>query len=367
ADEPHDMFHLNGGAGLATLRKDGFASLDAVQGIGEILTKRLKGAKGSLRINFKTTYGWLKVEVLDADGKVLPGYGKDDCDILQGDSIDQVVTWGERKELPANTDPIRLHFLMKDVSLYSFTAGDAVQVIDDEPTEPILAVLCTFEGDPPKQATDKLPEDGIQDILFHGYVQVDDEPENAAFGEQSVEINFKTFRPINKLELGGTAELGTGFTLAAMVKSKDNKHARLFSNYDCCGPVNTSELVFDCDPQGKFVAGLRLFCKGISVESEPLNFADGKYHHVAVTYDDGLVRFYLDGREVGGTRLPGGTPVLLKGNLLVGEDAELGSKEQFTGHMDDILVLGRALSADEIKVLREKGAEAFFKEHPNHP
>ncbi|MHC4797238.1 MAG: hypothetical protein ACYTF1_11400, partial [Planctomycetota bacterium] len=228
ADEGHDLFHLNGGAGLATLRKDGFASLDAKRDGGEFSTKRLKGAKGPLRINYKTTWGSLKVEVLDTDGNVLTGYSRDDCNALQGDSIDQVVTWGTSTELPANVDPLRLRFVMKNASLYSFMAGDNVQIIDELVTEPILAVLCTFEEDPKKQATDKLSKDGVQTIRFHGHVHVDKEPDNAAFGNQSVEIGSR-FRPINKLEIGGTSKLGTSFTLAAMVKSKDNQHARLFS------------------------------------------------------------------------------------------------------------------------------------------
>jgi len=94
--------------------------------------------------------------------------------------------------------------------------------------------------------------------------------------------------------------------------------------------------------------------------SRPVNFADGKYHHLCVTYDDGHVRFYLDGADVGEEWLPNGAPVQMARDLLVGEDAELGSDEQFNGNMDDILVLGRVLSAEEIKQVFAKGAEAFF-------
>ena len=165
---------------------------------------------------------------------------------------------------------------------------------------------------------------------------------------------------MNRMEIEGTTQLGTHFTLAAMVKSDDNKLARLFSNYDSSGPVNCSELVFDFDPQGKVIAGLRLMCKGIIIESDPVTFADNKYHHLAVTYDNGLVHFYLDGKSVGRQRLPGGEPVVLARNLLVGEDEALGPYEQLTGHVDDLLVLGRALNPDEVKTLSRKGAEAFF-------
>jgi len=64
------------------------------------------------------------------------------------------------------------------------------------------------------------------------------------------------------------------------------------------------------------------------------------------------------GRPIGRDRLPGGAPIELKRDLLVGEDAELGSHEQLTGYLDDILVLGRSLSADEIEKLATQGAEA---------
>jgi hypothetical protein len=360
----HDVFPIHGGVGLATLRKDGFASLDSGMAVvGKVMTKRLENAAGPLHVNYDGSHtnigGYLAVEVLDAEGHVIKGYSKRDCDPLGGDSVDEIVTWGPRKELPTGAGSIRLHFLMKNTSLYSFMAGDKVKVID-EPAGPILAALYTFEDDKGKNATDVLKTDDQQKVLFRGIAKVDTESENAAFGRRSINIGSR-FRPLNRLEIEGTAQLGTHFTLAAMVKSEDNKLARLFSTYDSSGPVNYSELVFDFDPQGRVIKGLRLMCKGIIIESDPVTFADNEYHHLAVTYDDGLVRFYLDGKQVGRERLPGGEPVVLTHNLLVGEDEELGSNEQLTGHMDDILVLGRVLKDEEIKVLSKEGAEAFFK------
>jgi len=97
------------------------------------------------------------------------------------------------------------------------------------------------------------------------------------------------------------------------------------------------------------------------VESAPVTLTGGGYRHLAVTYDDGHVRFYVDGRPAGEAWLPGGAPVNLARNLLVGEDAELGSDEQFNGNVDDILVMGRALSSGEIASLAQVGGEAFFQ------
>ncbi len=99
-----------------------------------------------------------------------------------------------------------------------------------------------------------------------------------------------------------------------------------------------------------------------SLTSANPDIPDVKYHHLAVTYDDGHVRFYLDGADAGEAWLPGGAPVTMLRDLLVGDDAELGETErQFNGNVDDILVLGRVLSSDELRSLAANGAGAFFK------
>ena len=359
-DGLHDYLPFHSAIGLATLRKDGFASLDGEDNPGEVTTKRLTGLTGQLHVNCQAKAGLLQVEVLDAKGRVLPGYRKGDCNEPRGDGVDQIVTWQEHNELPATQEPLRLRFHLKNVSLYSFYAGDKVQVLDEPAPEP-LAALFTFEGDGGRRAFNKLPSEVKHELRFRGTSKIEADAKTAAFGEQSVLVP-SPWRPLNSLQITGTTNLGTRFTLAVMARSKDNKLARLFSSYSGNRPVGTSELVFDCDPGGKVTPGLRLICKGISVTSKEVTFADGKYHHLAVTYDDGQVRFYLDGADVGEAWLPGGAPVTMARDLLVGDDAELGETDkQFNGNLDDILVLGRVLSPEDMKSLATKGAEAFFK------
>jgi hypothetical protein len=106
---------------------------------------------------------------------------------------------------------------------------------------------------------------------------------------------------------------------------------------------------------------LRLSCKRIQVQSGPLKFDDGKYHHLAVAYDDGEVNFYLDGKPAGQAWLPGGEPVRLERNLLVGEDASMGTDEQLQGQVDDVLVLGRAMQAEEIAALARRGSDGVLR------
>jgi hypothetical protein len=340
------------GIGLATLRKDGFASLDAKGETGTVLTRRLVGARGPLRVNY-TASGSLRVEVLDATGNVLPGYGRDDCTPLTGDSIDATVAWRDRRTLQGGR-PIRLRFILENASLYSFAAGGGLKVLD-EPTAP-LGVLFTFENG----WTDSLTADGKQRAILHGDMRIDSERANVAFGGGAARVG-STFAPLQTLEIDQTRELGTQFTLSVMAKSKDNRPARLFSSYEDRGAYKTTELVFDCDPNGKCLPGLRLIVKGMEVHSGPVTFADDKYHHLAVTYDDGRITFYLDGKVVGRGLVPGGDPVSMIRNLRIGEDAAHGHEQQFRGWMDDVLVYGRALTPNEISALGKQGAEAFFK------
>lgn len=358
-DGMHDYLPFHAAIGVATLRKDGFASLDGGDNPGTVTTKRLKGLRGKLRLNCEAGAGLLQVEVLDAKGGVLPGYRKQECHEPRGDGVDQVVTWLEHDELPAGDAPLRLRFHLKNTSLYAFKGDGRIEALD-EPAPTPMAALFTFEGDGGKKIPNKLSADGSYRLNFLGTSKVDRDPANAAFGSQSVAV-ASPWRPLNTLQITGTSNaLGTHFTLALMAKSSDNQPARLFSAYNGNKPVNTSELVFDYDPSGKLLAGLRLIAKGIPVMSRPLSLADKKYHHLAVTYDDGHVRFYVDGADAGEAWLPNGAPVKLARDLRLGEDAELGSDEQFSGNMDDILVLGRVLAAEDIKLLAQKGAEVFF-------
>ena len=359
-DGLHDYLPFHSAVGLATLRKDGFASLDGEDIPGEITTKPLRGLTGQLHLNCQAGAGLLQVEVLDAKGRVLPDYRKRDCNEPRTDATDQVVTWQEHAALPAGQTPLRLRFFLKNVSLYSFHAGDNVQVLDD-PAPPPLAALFTFEDDSGRRAANKLPSDVPHVLRFLGTSKMDRKPEDVAFGAQSVTVQ-SPWRPLNSLQITGTTNLGTRFTLALMARSTDNQLARLFSTYSGNHAVASSELVFDCDPAGKVIPGLRLIARGIPVTSKPLSFADGKYHHLAVTWDDGHVRFYLDGADAGEAWLPGGAPIVMPRDLLVGDDAGLGASDpQFNGNVDDILVLGRVLSSEDLKGLAAKGAEAFFK------
>ena len=115
--------------GLATMRVDGFASLDAGGQDAMLLTKpcRFEG-KGELTVNacpFTPCDGEhamrLRVEVLDEAGAPIPGFTADDAVEVSGDRLDHPIRWQQRDSLAELKDrPIRLAFRLFNSRFYSF-------------------------------------------------------------------------------------------------------------------------------------------------------------------------------------------------------------------------------------------------------
>ncbi len=119
-DGPHNSSQHSSGIGLATLRKDGFVSLDAGAEPGTVTTRLLHESARPLLINADARHGSVRVEVRDQSGKVWPGYSADDCMPLTSDATDHPIRWKTHTTLPASEAGIRLHFLITNASLYSF-------------------------------------------------------------------------------------------------------------------------------------------------------------------------------------------------------------------------------------------------------
>lgn len=104
-----------------TLRTDGFVSVNAPYGGGELLTKPLTFSGRELVINFATSAaGSVRVEVQDAAQVPLPGFTLADAREQIGDDIQRAVHWQKGSDLsPLAGQPVRLRFVMKDADLYS--------------------------------------------------------------------------------------------------------------------------------------------------------------------------------------------------------------------------------------------------------
>lgn len=103
---------------LAKWRRDGFVSLDAGNEPGIVETVLVEPAGNRLVINANASKGRLVVEVLDAQGKPLGGYSREDCVELSSDRVRHEVGWKMHSRLPAG--PIRLRFCLQNAQLYSY-------------------------------------------------------------------------------------------------------------------------------------------------------------------------------------------------------------------------------------------------------
>jgi hypothetical protein len=113
---------------LATLRKDGFVSLDASDD-GFALTRPLECPGGRLHVNARTAPdGFVKVAVRQGDagddGDWLDDYGYDRVVPMRGDALDHTVVWRNGPAFDSRKgQPIRLHFWLNKAELYSFRFG----------------------------------------------------------------------------------------------------------------------------------------------------------------------------------------------------------------------------------------------------
>jgi hypothetical protein len=115
--------HLDAGGstGLATLRRDGFASLDAGAEAGSLTTRPLRFRGKHLFVNLDAPQGKLRVEVLDEGGQVLAPFDKAGCLPAVGDSTRQAVRWEAAPDLSTLAGkPVRFRFHLTHGRLYAF-------------------------------------------------------------------------------------------------------------------------------------------------------------------------------------------------------------------------------------------------------
>jgi hypothetical protein len=113
--------------GLAVLRRDGFASLDAGKSSpaspepGILTTRPVQFSGKQLFVNVAAPDGELRVEVLDKSGQVIEPFTRDACVPLRTDETKAQVKWRTTDDLsPLAGRPVRFRFHLTRGSLYSF-------------------------------------------------------------------------------------------------------------------------------------------------------------------------------------------------------------------------------------------------------
>jgi hypothetical protein len=113
--------YSGGGIGLAMLRRDGFASMDAGAMPGMLQTRPVSFDGKYFFVNVDASQGKLRVEALDENGRPIAPFTLANCDTVKADSTIQRVTWKGAVDLSALTArPVRFRFQLENGKLYAF-------------------------------------------------------------------------------------------------------------------------------------------------------------------------------------------------------------------------------------------------------
>ena len=117
-----DKRDAGGATGLATLRRDGFASMDAGAETGTLTTRPLRFTGKYLFLNADVTSGVLQAEILDENNQPIPPFTKENSQpIANMDPTLVLANWAGTKDLSAVTNRnVKLRFHLTQGRLYSF-------------------------------------------------------------------------------------------------------------------------------------------------------------------------------------------------------------------------------------------------------
>jgi len=132
--EATDLDEVEYALGLAKLRLDGFASLDAGPARpGILITRTLISDGTALVVNARCLSGGsIAAEIVDVNDEVVEGFSRGECDVFTGDDVRHTFSWGGRSEIPVGStaradypEPERerfrkIRFYMEKAELYSF-------------------------------------------------------------------------------------------------------------------------------------------------------------------------------------------------------------------------------------------------------
>lgn len=105
--------------GRAAWRRHGFASLDAADK-GRVETKPVRLGARSLVVNADAGHGELRVALLEADGRAIPGFALGDSEPLCKDSTRSIARWRSAASVPTDR-PVRVVIEMKNAKLFSLS------------------------------------------------------------------------------------------------------------------------------------------------------------------------------------------------------------------------------------------------------
>lgn len=170
-----------------------------------------------------------------------------------------------------------------------------------------------------------------------------------------------------------------GLTVELWMKPTLTSYSRVISSYQGSSSVLAGEIVLDTyyDANTNNGKALRFIVSGAGNTTfsfgAPNVLTLNAWNHVAATFDNGVIRLYVDGMLVGTsgtasfTSLPLGTST-----VSIGEDRIQGGAEYFQGEMDEIRIWSTAKSESEILANKDKcldgtetGLELYYNLNEN--
>jgi hypothetical protein len=111
--------------GVATLRRDGFASMDAGATEGQLTTRPVEFQGNRLFVNVDSQAGALRAEILDANGQVIGPFSRENSVPLSVDKTLAEMRWNGATDLSSLAgQAVQIRFYLDDGSLYSFWTSD---------------------------------------------------------------------------------------------------------------------------------------------------------------------------------------------------------------------------------------------------
>jgi hypothetical protein len=118
----HGTWHPDASyVGLAVLRRDGFASMEAEETAGTLTTRLVQFSGKHLFVNVAAPRGELTAEVLDRDGRVIAPFTRENCEPVREDRAAVRMKWKGAADLAAlDRKPVRFRFRLRSGALYAF-------------------------------------------------------------------------------------------------------------------------------------------------------------------------------------------------------------------------------------------------------
>jgi len=107
--------------GLATLRRDGFVSMDAGAERGQLTTRPVRFSGKHIFVNVACADGELRMEILDTQNRVIAPFSQDNCMPIKADKTLQAVQWRGVSDLSLVTGKtVKFRFHLTNGRLYAF-------------------------------------------------------------------------------------------------------------------------------------------------------------------------------------------------------------------------------------------------------